>query len=516
MFLCTGAIIGTSQDIYDVENIIDVRLTFSAPDWSSKLDSLKQLGNDKRLLANAVINGISYPNVGVRFKGNSSYFNVRKTGSPKLPFNIKVDYKGQKSELPGGFTSLKLSNVFRDPSFLREVLSYQVVGNYMPAPRANFAKLFVNDEYLGLYNCTESVDKRFLKKFYGNDKGALMKCDPDWHGKAKRGCAKGDKASLMYLGPDSLCYEGLYELKKGARWNDIMVLAYVLNKKFERIEEILDVDQALWMLAFDNVTVNLDSYLGRLCHNYYLYKDSIGIYHPIVWDMNLGFGGFRYTGLDNSPLSNEQMQEMSAFLHYKEHNKKRPLVNQLLSNRLYRKIYIAHMKTMLEEEFASGAFKEKAIKVRNLIREDVRNDANKLYTMEGFENNFENSAKAGKSNIVGIVELMDARTKFLLNHPLFKKEPPAISKVLAIEEDTSQVLVSVAASNASSVYLCFRLQPNYPFKRILLEESSAGLWTGQLDKGDVFQYYIIAENEKTVSLSPPNASFKYHQLEKKQ
>ncbi len=514
IFLCLwGAFIG-AQSIYDIENIIDIRLSFSEPDWAVKLDSLKQLGNDKRLIADAVINGVSYPKVGVRFKGNSSYFNVRKTGSLKLPFNIKVDYKGQKSKLPGGFTSLKLSNVFRDPSFLREVLAYQVVGKYMPAPRANFAKLYVNDQYLGLYNCTESVDKKFLEKYFGNDDGALIKCDPDWHGKAKRGCPKGDKASLMYLGKNAHCYEGLYELKKGAEWKDVITLTHILNKKFDQIEAVLDVDQTLWMLAFDNVTVNLDSYLGRLCHNYYLYRDTLGIYHPIVWDMNLCFGGFRYTGIGKSPLSNEKMQQMSAFIHYKEHNKKRPLVNNLLANKLYRKIYAAHIKTMLETDFANGKFKANAEIIRNLIREHVKNDENKLYTLEGFEQNLTQSAKAGKSNIIGLTELMDARTEYLLNHPLFKKQQPKITNVSAVA-NKQKVTVSVEVKDASNVYLCYRLNAYHPFKRIPMDAADTDKWTATLDKGNIFQYYIIAENERTVRLSPERASFEFHELKVK-
>ena len=38
-------------------------------------------------------------------------------------------------------------------------------------------------------------------------------------------------------------------------------------------EKVLDVDRALWMLAFNNVLVNLDSYSGAFRQNYYLYHD---------------------------------------------------------------------------------------------------------------------------------------------------------------------------------------------------------------------------------------------------
>ena len=161
------------EDIYSLDNILEVRIYFEEANWDQLLDSLKQEGKDGRLVGKVIVNGKTYDQVGIRYKGNSSYFSVRKSGRSKLPFNVKVDHIKKDQELPGGYGTLKLSNVFRDPSFLREVLSYEIAGRYMFAPRANFAKVFVNDEYLGLYNNTESVDKMFLQNSFGNTKGFL-------------------------------------------------------------------------------------------------------------------------------------------------------------------------------------------------------------------------------------------------------------------------------------------------------------------------------------------------------
>jgi len=376
----------TAQSIYELSEVMEVRIYFDRPDWDTYLDSLKQLGSDDRLEGQVVVNGIKYEKAGVRYKGNSSYFNVRNSGAAKLPFNIKVNYKDKRQSLPGGYATLKLSNVFRDPSFLREVLSYEIAGKYMPAPKANFAKVFVNDKFLGLYNNTESVDEKFLRKYFADNSGSLLKCDPNWHAKKIPDCPEGDKASLMYLGEDSTCYMGLYELKTKTGWNDLIYLTKVLNKQSESLEQVMDVDQFLWMLAFNNVLVNLDSYTGRLCHNYYIYRDTLGFYHPIVWDMNLSLGGFRYTGL-GSPLSNEKMQRLSPFVHYKQKNPKRPLITNLLGNSLYRKIYIAHIRTILQENFSNAAYLKRAEEIRAMIDPFVQEDQNKLYSYEAFQDN---------------------------------------------------------------------------------------------------------------------------------
>lgn len=507
-----------AQNIYDVKTIQEVKLYFEQENWNGILDSLKQAGNDERLLANAVINGKSYDQVGVRFKGNSSYYNVRKSGSPKLPFNIKVNFKEKKQKLPGGYSTLKLSNIFRDPSYLREVLAYDIAGQYMPAPRANYARVYVNDTYLGLYNNTESIDDEFLKYFYNEKNGGLIKCDPNWHSNAENDCKKGDKASLMYLGEDSLCYFNLYELKDNGQWKDVITIADVLNNQPEKIEEVLDVDLTLWMHAFNNITVNLDSYLGRLCHNYYLYRDSSGKFHPLVWDMNLCFGGFRYTGI-GGPLSNEKMQNLSPFVHYKEKNEKRPLITKLLSDNLYRKIYAAHLKTILEEQFANGRYIERATEIQELIRKDVEAEENKLYTLDGFETNLKTSAKADKSTIIGIQELMEPRIQYLKKHALLSQPQPVINEVAAIDYGDI-VGVSARIIDTEKAWLYYRYGTFSNFKRVEMfddgghndEVMGDNIWGATVKSGKELQYYIVAEGTSLATLSPERASFEFYQV----
>ena len=73
---------------------------------------------------------------------------------------------------------IKLSNVIQDPSFVREVLSYDIGGKYMPSSRANYAKVYINDEYWGLYVNVESVDKDMLSGHYSSNDNTLVKCNP--------------------------------------------------------------------------------------------------------------------------------------------------------------------------------------------------------------------------------------------------------------------------------------------------------------------------------------------------
>ena len=161
------------------------------------------------------------------------------------------------------------------------------------------------------------------------------------------------------MAKDSTCYTNAYELKTKTGWPELINLTDILNNKTEEIETILNVDQVLWMLAFNNVLVNLDSYTGRLVHNYYLYQDINGIFNPIIWDLNMSFGGFRFDGTGKA-LSNEEMQTLSPFIHYKTKNPDRPLITLLLKKNLYRKVYLAHIQTILNDHFKNGKYKERA------------------------------------------------------------------------------------------------------------------------------------------------------------
>ncbi len=511
MLLFCSIVYGQDSNLYDVMTVKEAKVYIEDLNWLNTLDSLKQIGNNDRILADVVLDGVRYEKVGIRFKGNSSYFNVRNQELNKLPFNIKADFKKKKQRFYGKYKSLKLSNVFRDPSFLREVLSYEIAGNYMPTPRANYIKLYVNDEYLGLYNNTESVDNDFLKEHFGWKKGTLFKCDPNWNAEDLRDCPKGDKASLQYLGQDSTCYYSLYEIKSKKGWNELIELTRVLNKDIKNIENILNVDQVLWMHAFNNVLVNLDSYAGRLCHNYYLYQDSFGLFHPILWDMNLSFGGFRYDGLGR-PLSNEKMIKLSMFNHYKQKNDKRPLITNLLRNSHYRKIYVAHVKTIVNDYFSNKKYMERAELIHNAIDSHVKSDTNKLYSYEGFKQNINTVAAIGKSKMIGIGELMEERTAYLEKHPLYTRKAPEISEVRHVGESEKN-LIKAKVIGAETVYLAYRLKSHAPFKKIqMLQDIVGDDFSAKIDKVLGAEYYIIAEGDKSTSLSPERASFEFYEI----
>lgn len=504
---------GQTKDIFHLDTLLEVKIYFEDENWRHILDSLKEDGEKDRLDGIAYVDGELYADVEVRYKGNSSYNSVEKRGEIKLPLNIKFD---KDHKLPGGYNRLKLANGFRDPSFVREVISYEIARKYLPAPRANFAKVYINDEYLGLYTSAEDVDNTFLERHYGYHKGIMFKCDPEWQTERPDHCPEGDKASLMYLGNDSLCYQGLYELKTDFGWSELIKLTKYLDEENLKLEEVLDVDQALWMLAFDNVLVNLDSYVGAFSHNYYLYQDTFGVFHPIVWDMNLSLGGFTIKN-EKEIFEKEELQKYSLFANF--NNEKRPLASKLLKNDLYRKMYVAHAKTILEENFTNGFYERRLDTLKAFVDTLVKKDTNKLYSYEDFLLNFDTTVMANKTAIIGLRELMDKRVAYLADHPLMQREGPQVADVKHQTNEES-VEVEVQVKGAGQVWLCYRAERFGNFRRTqmgrgeMVDSESGDLqkWVFELPAAEIRDYYIIAENDKAVSLSPRRASKEFHTL----
>lgn len=328
------------------------------------------------------INGEVFDSVGVKYKGNSTY----QSTQTKNPLHIELDT--YKDHIYEAYTDIKLSNVAKDPSFLREVLSYQILRQYMDAPLSNYANVYVNGSLIGLYSNSESISKKFVDDRFYSKNNAFIKCNPP----AGAGPQTNDFPSLEYLGQDSTDYYDAYELKSDAGWGDLIDLCDSLQNNMADIEEILDVDRALWMLAFNNALVNLDSYSGQFVQNYYLYRDDHGRFLPVVWDLNESFGRFSMSGSGNLN-STTAKQQMNHLLH--ENDSNYPLIQQLLSVPTYKKKYVAHLKTMMLENFANNSYYQTGLDLQNLVDGSVQADQNKFFTYNNFVSNLTSDVGGG-------------------------------------------------------------------------------------------------------------------------
>ncbi|MFM7901669.1 MAG: hypothetical protein ACKPAD_06745, partial [Bacteroidota bacterium] len=98
--------------LYDPAVVQDIRITFTQPNWDYQMDTAA-VGAEGFIIAQLVtINGVSYDSVGVKYKGNSSF----NANNVKNPLHIELNYIKGNADYQG-YTDLKLSNGFKDPSF---------------------------------------------------------------------------------------------------------------------------------------------------------------------------------------------------------------------------------------------------------------------------------------------------------------------------------------------------------------------------------------------------------------
>ncbi len=522
LLLCAALpVLAGAQDFYTPGTVRDMRIELPYKSWDWKLDSLKKNNPDARLLGAAYVDGQFFDSVGVRYKGNSSYFRTRKETLKKLPLNVKLNFKKKKTKLTGGQNTVRLSNAFLDPSFIRDPLMYEVVRRYMPAPKCNFTRLTINEKSYGLYVNTEGVDTNFLRQHFGTTAGHLIKCDPDsWKKtRAQAGCPKGENASLAYLNDAAGCYEPFYEMddaNNAKAWASLLRLIRILNKAPDKIESALDVDQTLWMHALNNTMVNLDSYTGSLSHNYYLWADTFGISHPIMWDFNMAFGGWR-RDMSFEEMSDEQLTIYTPLAE--SNNPKRPLISQLLKNKFFAKIYLAHYKTIVADYLTNGELLKHADKLLSTIKPYLSADSIKLYPFQAFNDCMDKTMNNGPDHIIGIRQLMDARAKWLAKNGLLNKPQPKVSDNKAVVTD-KDCLVTCKVEGGKAAWLCYRVGKPRVFARVAMLDNGQngdatagdGIFTAKVEAAKIKQYYLIAENDDMASLLPERASFEFFEV----
>jgi hypothetical protein len=496
------------RPLFDKKSIGEIRLTLPAKNGVDALDSLRIYGMGM-LDGSATVDGQKYEGVGVRFRGDKSY----QMGLKRNPFSIQINHQSPDQNHQG-YTALKLSSALRDPSMVREVLFYEIAAKYMPASQACYTKLYVNDEYVGVFINIENPDKQFTQTHYGSSSNAFFKAGVDYKPEVPVTCKQNIFGSLEY--EDNIeCYKGNYEMNSASGWSELQELTRILNNDLSNVHRILDVDRALWMLALNNVMVNLSSYTGMHSINYYLYRDQNGRFQPMHWDLNLSFGSFKNTG-NGSDLNLKELQNLDPLLH--ADNPYKPLISQLLKDPLYKKMYLAHIRQIVDENFANGAYEKRAQELQGLIVVPFNDDKNKLYSLDDFQRSLRETV-GRKSKIPGIVELMTKRSRFLKAHPELTPLPSAISEVKVIGRgkfETQKVnsfhVTARADRFPQRVLLFYRFADNEPFNVMPMDEEQASnmpsgmkSFAANVDAKSpdaVLTYYIVAENAGSVAFAP--------------
>ena len=121
----------SAQSLFEMDNIATIEIYFSQDNWNQLM--IDNYETEEYLLADSVIfNGSMKDSVGVKYKGNSTF----SESNNKNPLNISIDYIKSNQDYQGHET-IKLSNGQKDPSFLREALSYEIAHTMVCIPIQN-------------------------------------------------------------------------------------------------------------------------------------------------------------------------------------------------------------------------------------------------------------------------------------------------------------------------------------------------------------------------------------------
>jgi len=353
----------TAESISDLTDITihEAAVTLSDADWQAVLDDPTA---ETFYEASITYDGTTLDDVAFRTKGNSTLTSVASSDSERYSFKIKTD-KYTDDQLLNGTNEFVLNNMYADPSYLREYITYNA-SDYLGlvTPDTEFVELTVNGEDYGLYLYVESYDDTFVEDNTDSDDTQLYKADGE---NCTLKTADGTTGFELEYGDDE-------DLTKIQTLIDTLDAASADN--MTELESLLDVDSVLKWTALSYTLGNYDSYIGTKAHNYdLLYTD--GKFEMLGWDYNMSFGGFAEDQGSSLSVSAED-------LYLGTTAEDRPLVSKLLEVDEYKTQYLAYVD-QLETWLAD--YDTALPAMADAISSNVENDPTAFYTSDQFWSN---------------------------------------------------------------------------------------------------------------------------------
>jgi hypothetical protein len=306
---------------------------------------------------------ITLPDVGVRARGS------RDQPTQGLKLDVQTFYT-PGAEGNRRFADLNRVNILSlegDSAHMLQCLGYRMMRDVgIPAPRCNFVKVFINDDYYGLLENVEQVNKGYVRRRFGNSNGFIYAGSPSQSEQACGGFSDS-RARLQYSGDSWSSYSSQYLLVKGTSADAMSNLVPMLkcgdatqtpddNAFRSCISDWIDVQEWLRVIAAETVMPELESFIGYY-RNIYLYfkpdpaAPNGGKFVVWPWDIDTSFNK-QACYPSCTATSQNVLTSVSSF--YGPAGTRAPLVQRLTT--VFRAEYCAAMT-----EFASVAMKPSTI-----------------------------------------------------------------------------------------------------------------------------------------------------------
>jgi spore coat protein CotH len=304
------------------------------------------------------LDGVTWWQVGMRYKGNSSLKSAVNDGIGKLAIRLNFDkyeddYPSIRNQRFYGFDKMTFSNAFKDPSLIRDKLAADIFRRGgIPSARGAFVRIHVDygegPVYFGLYTMIEDPSDCMLENQFSDGSGNLYKPEP------QQGPDSGGATWASFVEED-------FDKKTNddSEYDDVIAVIDALNGDRSNpdswragLEAVFDVEGFLRWLAINQAMENWDSYLC-IPHNYYAYADpgDGGRITWIPWDLN---EAMLHRGGHCTPA------ELAWSVLLDEADQRRPLVRLLLDDPAYQQAYHDELASVLQGAFEESWVHQKA------------------------------------------------------------------------------------------------------------------------------------------------------------
>lgn len=442
-------------DLYDPTVLRSFQLSFHDDDWLDRLRA--NYASQTPILADLEVDGVAYPSVGVRIRGNTSYLAL-PAGSEKFSLKILMDHAVPGQSLLG-YSNLNLNNGFRDPTFSREVVYNNFVAQFIPNPRANHVLVTLNGQNWGVYINVQQPNKRMLRDYFADADGLRIICANNPSG-----------PGLRYQGPNPADYPA-YEIQDDGGLADpygaLIAVADALTRwpldTWPDIDGVFAIDPSIWSVVLENLLTDDDSYVNKGC-DFLTYRNPVdGRMHLLQRDANETFAQPDWAITRNFELVT------------------RPVLSRLLSVPELRQRYMAHYRTVRQDlswDYFGPLFEAQ----RSLIDAAVQADPKKLYPYSQFLDNFTFTVfmplpGLGGGNIVGLRQFVESRASFLdASEELLASGPAILAVAASASQPAAAQPVWIAATVApdgspvASVELFYRPHPDGVYLRVPMHD----------------------------------------------
>lgn len=447
----------------------------------------------------------NFDNVGFRLRGNSSRVSAKKS------FKISINSFSNLKFL--GLEKLNLNGEHNDPSIIRSKLCWDIFRDFeVVGSRASHLKMYINNQYYGLYMNIEHIDDEFVQLHYGSQAGNLYKCTYP--------------ADLAYISSNPDDYKPAngpaYELKTNEEADDYSDLAHfidVLNNTSDanlpaELEKIFNVNNFLKYLAVEYFTGQWDGYSFNK-NNFYLYNNPLsGKFEFIAYDVDNTFG-IDWFGIDWSTRD---------IYNWENGSESRPLNTRILANQTYLDRFSYYMNQLLDSIVDPTIIFPRIDEIKTMISQAAYDDTYRTMDYGWSTTDFDNSYTQALSTThtpIGLKPYITARYNSAKAQLLLNNIAPIIINVdnnIPLVDQEIVISCSVEDEDTNPEVMLYYKIDGGSEQSMLVPASGVGAanWIGgqvhqvslsALSSPGTIEYYLVAGDNAAATTREPVSGY---------